>query len=202
MSEQLSAISDSGASGGSTTPSSFEEATKQPEHLSVSRLDDTKAEVKWPDDTDHDLIERQVAKGTHGGPRMVMAPLGNFRFKGQPLQDCLTCVKLSHWLNDSLFRAYERAMGAFLNERLAAWLTSYPAASPGQKCSSDDVASVFSRLAAKPWYREMPFGVCVDELRSLLEEKHHLLLQDPAWARRVKQVSELGAFMGMDLIEL
>ncbi|KAM0326300.1 hypothetical protein ACHAQA_006898 [Verticillium albo-atrum] len=117
------------------------------------------------------------------------------------LQDILTGIKLGHWLNDTFFRSYERAMGAFLNERLAAWLESYPEAPQGPKCSSEDVAIVFARLAAKPWYREMPFGACIEELRILLEKKHELLLKDAVWARLAEEVPDLGIFMGMDLIQ-
>lgn len=129
------------------------------------------------------------------GPSVTITP----RFT---LQDCLTCVKLGHWLNDTLLQAYERGMGAFLNERLTAWLSAYPAPPQGQQCSSDDVACVFARLASKPWYRDMLFGECLDDLRILLEKKRQLLLQDFAWARRVEEVPELGVLMGMDLIEL
>ncbi|KAH6707324.1 hypothetical protein EV126DRAFT_439524 [Verticillium dahliae] len=298
ISKSMSAVSGSDASAGSTLPSSISGVGDQPNLSSIGHINDTPADIKWPDQTDHDLIERRVAQGTQDGPKLAMAPLENFRFKGQPydlivgflvkgvlhvwrlhrevvyprcyavkfhgkqdvrlqflvarfvsetdnavpsvgasirsgvvsfqhrpgddcggnpehlgascvtltprftLQDCLTCVKLGHWLNDTLLQAYERGMGAFLNERLTAWLSAYPAPPQGQQCSSDDVACVFARLASKPWYRDMLFGECLDDLRILLEKKRQLLLQDSAWARRVEEVPELGVLMGMDLIEL
>ncbi|RNJ54295.1 hypothetical protein D7B24_000585 [Verticillium nonalfalfae] len=292
----MSAVSGSDASAGSTLPSSISGVGDQPNGSSIGHINDTPADIKWPDQTDHDLIERRVAQGTQGGPKMAMAPLENFNFKGQPydlivgflvkgvlhvwrlhrevvyprcyavkfhgkqdlerkyarglcrfntapvtivvvipntwaplgikhlhhmfrsmyqesgpsvtltprftLQDCLTCIKLGHWLNDTLLQAYERGMGAFLNERLTAWLSAYPAPPQGQQCSSDDVACVFARLASRSWYRDMLFGECLDDLRILLEKKHQLLLQESAWARRVEEVPELGVLMGMDLIEL